>query len=111
MLPIAALLPLLDKVLIAAKPLLYVPGVTSLLGKVQKTGDVVQDGVGKSQAVTAGVKSISKTKAGATLLAAVGPDWPTLIEGVFNLDPASIGKLVLILVGYVLALAGRGNKA
>mgnify|MGYP001585177022 CR=1 FL=1 len=76
--------------------LLKVPGITSLLGS----------------AAEGGKRRFSKTKVGANL-AMLGAGWevlPTLLPAALGGDPEAIGKLILIIGGYVLTLWGRGNK-
>ena len=78
--------------LIAA--ILKAPGLTSIIGSVAESG----------------IKRFSKTKVGAAGLLAVGPDWGSLIAGVIQGDPASIGNIVLIAGAWAFALFGRGNQ-
>ena len=57
-----------------------------------------------------GIGRISKTKVGANVAMLAIPDWSQILSGILVGDPASIGKLVLVLGTWFLTLWGRGNK-
>jgi len=74
--------------------LLKIPGATTALGAV----------------VDDTTRRISKTKVGGAAMLAVAPDWEVLIPAVMSGDPAAIGKLVGIIVAWIIMLWGRGKK-
>ena len=80
----------IDLALKIGKPIAQIPAVGRLINKTLDDGK----------------KEVSKTKAGVLLGMGVGVDWPELMAGVLAKDPAAIGRLVMLILSYALALIG-----